>query len=212
MVTPPSFERVVTRPVVPLATCVTADESVGLVETLAAAGLPLLELTLRASGAIEALEAAAGRADFCLGAGTVLTPDQAERAIDAGAQFVVSPGFDEAIVTRCLDRGVLPIPGVATGTELMRATSLGLRLVKIFPAEAIGGAGLIRALAGPFPEVRFMPTGGVSPKNLAEYLSTPGVVACGGSWLAPRESVERLDWPSIAERVRSANEIAQRCG
>jgi 2-dehydro-3-deoxyphosphogluconate aldolase/(4S)-4-hydroxy-2-oxoglutarate aldolase len=172
---------------------------------LAAGGASAVEITFRTAAAAAAIEAFAA-AGFVVGAGTVRSVEQLAAAADAGATFVVSPGLDRTIVERCTDVGMPVMPGVATASELTGALSLGVSVVKLFPAEAIGGVGLIRALAAPFPEARFVPTGGLSAENAGDYLALPQVVAVGGSWMvAPSllavgkwDEVERLTAEALA--------------
>jgi 2-dehydro-3-deoxyphosphogluconate aldolase / (4S)-4-hydroxy-2-oxoglutarate aldolase len=156
-----------------------AAESVG--RALVAGGLPLIELTFRQAGAERALAALARIPGLVVGAGTVRTPTQVDLAVDAGAAFVVSPGFDDAVVERARQRGVPVLPRVATPTELHRALAAGVTTVKVFPAGPLGGVRWLRALAAPFPEARFLPTGGVTEADIPDYLALPSVIAVGGS-------------------------------
>lgn len=153
--------------------------------TMLEAGIGAIEVTFRAAGAAAAIERIRIAVPAMLvGAGTVLTTSQATEALEAGAEFVVAPGSNPDVVGAVLDAGALMIPGVATPTEVEANLARGLSLLKLFPAEVIGGVGMLRALRGPYPNVRFVPTGGIGPANLAMYLAEPNVVACGGSWLA----------------------------
>jgi 2-dehydro-3-deoxyphosphogluconate aldolase/(4S)-4-hydroxy-2-oxoglutarate aldolase len=142
-----------------------------------------------------------------LGAGTVLTLDQAQRAVQAGAQFIVSPGFDPKVVEWCLAQGIAVMPGVATPTEILTALDRELSILKFFPAEALGGIPLLEALAAPFPELRFVPTGGISPTNLPDYLRLPMVHAVGGSWLVSARLLQGERFDEIARLARQAAEI-----
>jgi 2-dehydro-3-deoxyphosphogluconate aldolase / (4S)-4-hydroxy-2-oxoglutarate aldolase len=187
----------------PVLTLSGRSDGVRLGEALLAGGLPLAEVTLRVDGALEALRAMA-ETDLVVGAGTVVTPDQVDRAVDAGATFVVSPGLHPAVLERCAERGVPAMPGVATASDLMHAVGLGVDTVKLFPADLVGGPAAVKAFAGPFPAVRFVPTGGVGPAVLSSYLSLPAVLAVGGSWLAPREVVAAGKWDEVTRRVRKA--------
>lgn len=181
------FDALARHRLIPVVVLEDAAHAAPLAEALVAGGLPCAEVTFRTPAALEAIRAMAARGDMLVGAGTVLTVAQVRDATAAGARFVVSPGLDPAVVEFCQRRGVPVIPGVATPTDLTRAVALGLGVVKFFPAEAFGGRATLRALAGPFPDLRFVPTGGVSPDNLPDYLRMPEVLACGGSWLtAPR--------------------------
>jgi 2-dehydro-3-deoxyphosphogluconate aldolase/(4S)-4-hydroxy-2-oxoglutarate aldolase len=173
-------------------------------DALVAGGLPVAEVTLRTPAGLEALRRLADRADLLVGAGTVVTPGQVDDAVRAGAAFVVSPGLSRPVVQRCLEHGVLPLPGAVTATEIQAALELGLSTVKFFPAESSGGAAAVRALSAPFGGVRFMPTGGIGPANLADYLAVPAVQAVGGSWMVPSAAVDAGDWSLVTELARSA--------
>jgi 2-dehydro-3-deoxyphosphogluconate aldolase/(4S)-4-hydroxy-2-oxoglutarate aldolase len=159
-----------------------------LFQALSAAGLPAAEVTLRTPAGLPSIGLLAqAYPEAFIGAGTVRSAKEAARVIDAGARFVVSPGTDPEVVQLCQDQGVLVMPGVCTPTEVMSALKAGARLLKFFPAEASGGVGFLKSLAGPFADVQFVPTGGVNAANLAAYLALPQVAACGGSWMvAPR--------------------------
>lgn len=160
------------------------EDALPLAQALCEGGLPCAEITFRtqaAEGAIRRI--AQAFPEMLVGAGTVLTPEQADCAARAGAKFIVSPGLNPRVVSHCLEQGYPVIPGCATPSELEQALELGLRTVKFFPAEAAGGLPMIKAMAAPYPQVMFMPTGGIGPANLTEYLSFPKVLACGGSWM-----------------------------
>jgi len=187
----------------PVLTVAGGSPGAHLGEALLAGGLPVAEVTLRVDGALEALRAMASL-DLTVGAGTVLTVDQVDRAVDAGAAFVVSPGLHPPVVERCRARSVPVLPGVATASDLMRAVDLGVDTVKLFPADLVGGPAAVKALAGPFPAMRFVPTGGVGPAVLSSYLSLPAVLAVGGSWLAPRDVVAGGQWDEVTRRTRAA--------
>jgi len=166
------------------------------------------EITFRTQAGPEAIgRLTAELPEFLVGAGTVLTVDQAERAMAAGARFVVSPGFDGAVVDACLDRGVPPIPGVATPTEIQAALAKGLRVLKFFPAEVMGGVRALRAFGEVYREVSFVPTGGVGPQNLAEYMRLSNVHACGGTWLATSERIARGEFAEIVALAQEAKAI-----
>ena len=185
--------------VVPVVTVDAAEDGVGLASALVQGGLPVVEITLRTPEAIEAIRRAATRVpEAVVGAGSVTSAAAVVEATEAGARFIVSPGLDPGVVATARDRGVAVIPGIATATELMHALALGVHVVKLFPAEAVGGTGLIDALSAVWPDVRFMPTGGISAANVAKYLALPQVLAVGGSWMAPRAAIARGDWASIA--------------
>lgn len=180
-----------------------------LAEALADGGLPCAEVTFRTSAAVGAIRAMSQRPDFMVGAGTVISIDQLDAAIDAGARFIVSPGLDPELVNACRQRAVPVLPGAATASEIQAALRLGLDTVKFFPAQAMGGLATIKALAAPFPTLRFVPTGGVSTDNLADYLSEPSVLAVGGSWMAASDLIRAHDWAGITDRVVRGLEIAR---
>ncbi len=186
-------------PVVVIDDARTADS---LGDALVAGGLPVAEVTFRTAAGVEAVRRLAARGDVLVGAGTVLTPSQVDEAVAAGATFIVSPGLSRAVVERCLELHVLPLPGAVTATEIQAALELGLTTVKFFPAESSGGAAAVRALAAPFTDLGFMPTGGIGPDNLADYLTLPAVRAVGGSWMVPRDGLANT--ARIAELVSQA--------
>lgn len=180
-----------------------------LMSALCEGGLPAAEITFRTECGAAALEEA--RREFpemLIGAGTVIGEDQARRAYDCGAMFIVGPGWSDKVAAFCAARGLAYIPGCVTPTEIMRAVSAGLSAVKFFPASAFGGLKTIRALSAPFPGVRFMPTGGIGEDNLAEYLGEKNVFACGGSWMVPLRDVAEGNFDKIVSLVQSACAIA----
>lgn len=193
-------------PVVVLDDAADADALAG---ALVAGGLPVAEVTFRTAAAEDSIRAMADRGDILVGAGTVLTAEQVDRAVAAGASYVVSPGLSRAVVDRCREHGVLALPGAVTATEIQAALELGLSTVKFFPAGTSGGAPAIKALAAPFGGVSFVPTGGVGPKNLHDYLSIPAVAAVGGSWMVPRDRVKAGDFAGITELTAQAVELAR---
>lgn len=192
--------------IVPVVVIDDARAAPDLADALAAGGIRCAEITLRTPAGLDAIRAVAGRADFVVGAGTVLTADQVDAVTDAGAQFLVSPGLDDAVVARAAELGTPIVPGVATATEIQRALSRGIRHLKLFPANLVGGLAAVRAFAGPFPDVRFLPSGGVSADNAAEYLASTSVFAVSGSWMVPPgavasgdlEAVQRLSAAAVA--------------
>jgi 2-dehydro-3-deoxyphosphogluconate aldolase/(4S)-4-hydroxy-2-oxoglutarate aldolase len=169
-----------------------------LAAALVEGGLPVAEVAFRRPASVDTLRGMAANADLCVGAGTVLTPDQVDVAVEAGAEFVVSPGLDESVVRRCSELGVLAIPGVATPTEVTAALALGITVAKLFPAAQLGGPPAVRALAGPFPQMRFLPTGGIGADTAPRYLEQPTVLAVGGSWMVPADAVARGDFTSVS--------------
>ena len=182
-----------------------------LAEALRKGGINCAEITFRASGAEKAIASITSACpDMMVGAGTVTNMEEAEKAVKAGAKFIVSPGFDEEIVDFTLEMGLLPLPGCVTPTEIQKAMRKNLSVVKFFPAEQFGGVKTIKALAGPFQSLQFMPTGGISLNNLGEYLREKSVIACGGSFMVKDELIRENRWEEITEISRKAMEIAIR--
>ncbi|NQX28064.1 bifunctional 4-hydroxy-2-oxoglutarate aldolase/2-dehydro-3-deoxy-phosphogluconate aldolase, partial [Microbacteriaceae bacterium VKM Ac-2854] len=177
---------------------------------LARGGMPVVELTLRTPGALDALAALSDDDRLIVGAGTVLTPAQVDLAVAAGARFLVSPGLSRATVERAAEHGVPIIPGTATATEVMAARELGLSTVKFFPAETSGGAAAVRSLSAVFPGTRFMPTGGIGSATLGSYLAIPSVIAVGGSWMVPRDRITAGDHDAIRDLASDALQLATR--
>ena len=197
--------------VVPVVSIDDATDAVALADALAEGGLPLVEVTFRTDAAAEAIgRIRAACPEVLVGAGTVLDAATVDRAVDAGAEFIVAPGFSPAVVRRAAERGVAMLPGVVTPTDIEMALAVGIRLVKFFPAEAAGGVRYIKAVAAPYRDVRFVPTGGVTPANLAEYLSVPAVTACGGTWIAPADAIRGHRWDEIARLAAEAMAIVRR--
>ncbi len=182
-----------------------------LARALADGGLPCAEITFRTRAAAEAMRRiAAGASDVLLGAGTVLTPGQAAAAREAGAQFVVSPGFDPRVVDYCQEHGLPVYPGVCTPTEIQRALGAGLEVLKFFPAGPLGGASFLKAISAPFPGLRFIPTGGVKRENLRDYLKLGQVLACGGSWMAPASWIDEGAFDRIRDEAARAVAVVRR--
>ena len=195
--------------VVPVLTVAGAEPGRRLGAALLRGGLPVAEVTLRVDGALDALAAMASTEGLLVGAGTVTTPAQVDAVVEAGAGFVVSPGLSDEVVHRCRDHAIAVLPGVATASEIMQALGRGISTVKLFPANLLGGPAGVRALAAPFPALRFVPTGGVGPDQLPEYLSHPAVLAVGGSWMAPADLVAAGRWDEIEIRVAQAVELSR---
>jgi 2-dehydro-3-deoxyphosphogluconate aldolase/(4S)-4-hydroxy-2-oxoglutarate aldolase len=202
--------RLASAPVVPLIGEDDADVAVATAEALAAGGLSVIEVVMRSDGAQRGMEAILKRTEgLIVGAGTVLTLDQAKSVRDSGAQFIVSPGLVDEIAQFCLDEGMPFYPGTMTAGEVQRAFALGLREVKFFPASLAGGVPMLKAFGAVFREMRFMPTGGVSAGNLAEFLALPHVLACGGSWLTPKDALANGDYAAITQLASEAVAIAK---
>jgi len=196
--------------VVPLVEADDPNVALKISEALLEGGLDVLEVVLRTDAALDCLEAIAKEFPKAhVGAGTVLSADQSQEVLRRGATFIVSPGLDEASVRVANDAGVPILPGVATATEMQRAWNMGLRTVKLFPASIVGGTKILKALSSVFRDVRIMPTGGVNPDNLREYLAVPAVLACGGSWLTPKDAIAKGDYASITKLAKDAIAIAR---
>jgi 2-dehydro-3-deoxyphosphogluconate aldolase / (4S)-4-hydroxy-2-oxoglutarate aldolase len=196
---------------VPVITIDRVDDAGSLAAALMRGGIPYAEITFRTPAAAEAIDRMRTQApQMMVGAGTVLTVEQADRAFRSGAQFLVSPAFDAAVVDWCEEHSVPIIPGVATPTEVNAASRRGLRTLKLFPAEQLGGVALLQALRGPFPEVQFVPTGGITPGNLGDYARQPNVVACGGSWIASKEAISAGKFDDIVAAAEEACTILRR--
>ncbi len=185
--------------VVPVAVIDDAGQAQRLGETLVAAGLPCIEVTLRTPAALDALRDISGVEGLLAGAGTVIRQQQVEAALDAGARFIVSPGLSLPVLRACAQAGVPYLPGVATATEIQLALDEGIDTVKLFPAELLGGPAMISALAAPFGEVRFVPSGGITAHNAAGYLALPNVLAIGGSWMVAPTLLAAGDFAAVGE-------------
>ena len=195
--------------IVPVIVIKRLEHAVPLAKALVEGGLNILEVTLRTPVALEALRAIAAEVKGAIvGAGTVINAAQFAAAAEAGAKFVVSPGLTDEVAQASRDHKVPILPGVATPSEIMHGLSLGLDMFKFFPAENIGGAPGIKALGGPFPQVSFCPTGGISPKNLSSYLSLPNVIAAGGSWMLPPDLDEADAFARAVTMAREARALA----
>jgi 2-dehydro-3-deoxyphosphogluconate aldolase / (4S)-4-hydroxy-2-oxoglutarate aldolase len=190
----------------PVAVVDRAEDARDLAEALAAGGLTTLEVTLRTEAGVSAIACAAGATDVLVGAGTVLCAEQVDRVVEAGAGFVVTPGLDRAVVERCLHHGVPVLPGVATPSEVMAALALGLDTVKLFPAQQLGGPGMAAALAGPFPGLRMVPSGGVDRSGARTYLELAAVPAVSGSWVTGRDAITARRFDDI--RLAAAGTVA----
>lgn len=186
-----------------------ADDAGPLADALSSGGLPVAEVTFRTAAAESAIRKMVKRKEMLVGAGTVLNVETVKRAVDAGAKFIVSPGFSEKVVTYCIDQKIPVTPGCVTPTEIQMALEHGISTVKFFPAEAVGGIKTLKAFAAPFGQVKFIPTGGITEKNLADYLSFAPVIACGGSWMVTKELLAAGDFGRITAITRSAVEMAK---
>ncbi|MCY7316052.1 MAG: bifunctional 4-hydroxy-2-oxoglutarate aldolase/2-dehydro-3-deoxy-phosphogluconate aldolase [Rubrivivax sp.] len=191
-------------PVIPVIVIQRLADAVPLARALVADGVRVLEVTLRTPVALAAIEAIVRAVpEAIVGAGTIRSAADAQAASDAGSVFGVSPGYTTAVGAACRDAGLLLLPGVATASEVMAAQADGLSFLKFFPATAAGGIPLLKALAGPFPDVRFCPTGGITPQSAPQFLALPNVAVCGGSWLTPADAVDRGDWALITRLAQA---------
>lgn len=204
----PVLARLAGIRVVPVAVIADPAHAAPLAAALHAGGLPTVEITLRTPAALAAIAAAARDPAVLVGAGTVLTPAQVDAAADAGARYLVSPGLSAAVVARARERGLPVIPGVCTPSEVMAALELGLEAVKFFPAGAYGGPATLKALGAVFPQIGFVPTGGIDPAGLSAYLALPGVLACGGTWITPPAALAAGRWDEITRLATEAAAIA----
>ena len=199
------LQRVEEMGVVPVVVLNDAKDAEPLAKALCEGGLPCAEVTFRTEAAEESIRIMATKfPEMLIGAGTVLTTEQVDRAVAAGAKFIVSPGFDPEIVDYCLAKNILVLPGCITPSEIAQAVKRGLEVIKFFPAEQFGGVATIKALAAPYTSVRFMPTGGVSAKNLADYLGFKKIVACGGSWMVKGNMITAGEFDKIKEMTAEA--------
>jgi 2-dehydro-3-deoxyphosphogluconate aldolase/(4S)-4-hydroxy-2-oxoglutarate aldolase len=194
--------------VVPVVVLDNAEDAIPVAEALREGGLSIIEVTLRTAAAPEAIRLIADEvSDVIIGAGTVLNAEQVGIAAGAGARFIVSPGLHDSVVAESKSLNLPLYPGVATATEAQAAWNMGLKALKFFPAGQAGGVPMLKALGSVFRDVRFMPTGGVSPENLAEYLGLPSVIACGGSWLTPAKAIEAKDFATITRLAEEARAL-----
>ncbi|EHN73426.1 KHG/KDPG aldolase [Streptomyces coelicoflavus ZG0656] len=192
-------------PVVPVVVVDDLADAVPLARALVAGGLPAIEVTLRTPAALDAIRAIADEVpDAVVGAGTVITAEQAGEVVAAGARFLVSPGWTDVLLEAMRGSGVPFLPGVSTTSEVVALLERGVREMKFFPAEAAGGTGYLKALAAPLPQARFCPTGGITPASAPEYLALPNVGCVGGSWMLPKDAVAGRDWGRVEALAREA--------
>ena len=195
--------------VVPVVVLDDAEDAAPLAEALVKGGLPCAEVTFRTEAAEESIRIMSEKyPEMLVGAGTVLTVEQVDHAVAAGAKFIVSPGFDPEIVDYCMEKNIPVFPGCVTPSEVAAAVKRGLKVVKFFPAEQSGGLAMIKAMAAPYTTVKFMPTGGISAKNLKEYLGFSKILCCGGSWMVKGDMIKNKEFDKITEMTREATELA----
>ena len=206
------FQAALKIGIIPVVTIDDLNNAYSLAETLIEGGLPCAEITYRTAVASEVIKKLSSRGDLIVGAGTVLGTEQAKQAIDNGACFVFSPCLNEYVVRYCLDSGIPVVPGVCTPTEIGHAVELGLSIVKFFPAEALGGLKILEAISAPFNMIRFVPTGGIGPQNLVEYLNHSKVVACGGSWMVKSNLIADKKFGKILRLTKEAVMLSKQAG
>jgi 2-dehydro-3-deoxyphosphogluconate aldolase/(4S)-4-hydroxy-2-oxoglutarate aldolase len=197
-----------THKLIPVIALESADQADSLGDALVAGGLPIAEVTFRTDAAADSIRRLSARGDLLVGAGTVLTTDQVDRAQAAGARFIVSPGFHPKVVSHTLRKGLFSCPGVCTPSDIEQALDHGLGVVKFFPAESFGGLATLKALAAPYKSMRFVPTGGIGPENVRDYLAFAPVLACGGSWMVKPALYADGDFRKVEQAVREAVALA----
>ena len=196
--------------VVPVVVIEDSAQALPAADALAKGGLPIMEITLRTDAALDSIRAVRRqRPDVLVGAGTVLTLEQCKESVEAGAQFIVSPGFDAEMVRWCAEKGIPVTPGCVTPTEIMAALALGVDIIKFFPAQIYGGLAAMKALSGPFRQVRFIPTGGVNAENLHTYMETPFVFAAGGSWICASVDLKSGNFDEIERKAAEAVRVVR---
>ena len=204
------FEQFSKIGIIPVVVLDDPKDAAPLAKALCENGLPCAEVTFRTAAAEESIRIMSREfPDMLVGAGTVLTEDQVDRAIDAGAKFIVSPGLNPKIVQYCIDKSIPVTPGTQTPSEMEQALELGLKVVKFFPAEPAGGLSMIKAVAAPYTELKFMPTGGISAKNVRDYLAYSRIIACGGSWMVKKDLISAGKWSEVAALVKEAAGIVK---
>lgn len=198
--------------IIPVVVLDRVEDAIPLGKALIEGGLPCAEVTFRTEAAEECIRVMSETfPDLLVGAGTVLTTDQVDRAVAAGAKFIVSPGLNPRIVKYCVEKGIVIVPGCANPSDIEQALENGLEVVKFFPAEAIGGLKMIKAMAAPYVGVKFMPTGGINAENVREYLAYDRIVACGGSWMVSGKLIKEGKFDEITELVKEAAQIVKEC-
>ena len=196
--------------VVPVVDMQNAEDTMQLADALIEGGLPCAEITFRTAAAVDTMRIMARRGDILVGAGTVLKIDQVKAAVDVGARFMVAPGFNPKVVEYCVENHITIAPGICTPSGIEAALDFGLEVLKFFPAEAFGGVKTLKALSGPYKTVKFVPTGGINPDNLFEYLQFPKVLACGGSWIAKPALISEGKFDEIKNNTREAVGIVKK--
>jgi len=204
------FEKAMKLRVIPVVTIHSAGDADPLADALIEGGLPCMEITLRTEAGAEAIQKVAARGDMIVGAGTVLKVEQVKQAVDSGASFIVSPGFNQKVVQYCVDHTIPVTPGISTPTEIEMALEAGLTTVKFFPAEAFGGLKTLKAMSAPYHMMKFIPTGGISPDNVVEYLRYSKVPACGGSWMVKSDLISKGQFAEITRLALEAVQLVKK--
>lgn len=204
-----ALDTIARHRLLPVVVMDSAEAAGPLAEALIAGGLPIAEVTFRTDAAEGSIKTMCQHEGLLVGAGTVLTTDQAKRAVDAGAQFIVTPGTNPPVIEYCVKQGIPITPGIATPSDIDLAMGLGVNTLKFFPAEAFGGVKTLKALSAPYGGVRFIPTGGVGPANLNDYLALPSVLACGGSWMVDRKLIQAGDFTKLQSLIVDAVSLAK---
>lgn len=200
------FKQLQSIGIVPVVKINDSKNAIQLAKSLCKGGLPAAEITFRTDAAEESIRQIAKNVpEICVCAGTVLTVENAKRAVDAGAKLVISPGTNPKVVKWCVDNGITIIPGCANPSDVEVCLDFGLEVVKLFPAEVVGGVKMLKALSGPYSNLMFMPTGGINAKNVREYLELKNVLACGGSWMVPEQALDNKDFKKIEDLTREAS-------
>ena len=204
------FDRIRKIGIIPVAVLDDAKDADALANALCEGGLPCAEVTFRTAAAEETIRTMAKNfPEMLVGAGTVLTREQVDRAVDAGAKFIVAPGFNPDTVRYCIEKGIPVVPGVQTPSEVEQGLAMGLNVLKFFPAEPAGGLKMIKAIAAPYTTVSFMPTGGINAQNVRDYLAYDRIIACGGSWMVKKDLISSGDFEKIKQLTREAAEIVK---
>jgi len=195
--------------VIPVITIECSNHAMSLADALTEGGLPCAEITFRTPAAVDSIKVMSKKGDILVGAGTVLNIDQVKTAMDAGARFIVSPGFNPKVAGFCAQNNIVHIPGICTPSEIEVALDFGLNVLKFFPAEAFGGLKTLKAISGPYRKLKFIPTGGINPGNLVDYLRFSSVLACGGTWIAESKLISDGRFDEILKNTQNTVKIIQ---
>lgn len=203
------FEKFEKIGIIPVVVLDDAKDAEKLGKALCDGGLPCAEVTFRTTAAVETIKIMSQNPDLLVGAGTVLSIEQVDNAVNAGAKFIVSPGLNPKVVKYCVENKIPVTPGTQTPSEMEQALDFGLKVVKFFPAEPAGGLNMIKAVAAPYGNLKFIPTGGINSKNVRDYLFYDKVLACGGSWMVKKDLILAGSWDRIKSMIKEAAEIAR---